>query len=192
MCVLTWEIDRVAGGHSAHTLPFCLHGLTSCTHIQRTHAHSVTPHPAKPALTVLSHHIWAVLTGDATGQSAATCAQALQLLCPTSPCNFSSPLLPQLPFFSMFRHDIGINEGERHSVFAQTTSQIKKINTQQVHSFKELTTVIIRDMFWIQPSVCFSHQQFSCDNYSVRLLFFSVIYLLFFFVLFTEWGQSHR
>lgn len=94
MCVLTWEIDRVAGGHSAHTLPFCLHGLTSCTHIQRTHSHSVTPHPAKPALTVLSHHIWAVLTGDATGQSTATCAKALQLLCPTSPCNF-----PPVHFF---------------------------------------------------------------------------------------------
>ncbi len=82
--VLTWEIGMVAGGHGAHTQPFCLHELTPHTyaHISKTHTNCVTPHPAKPALTVLSHHIWAVLTGDATGQSTATCMWLLQPLCP--------------------------------------------------------------------------------------------------------------
>lgn len=94
VCVDLGDRQSGRGAFSAHTA-FLFAWLDLLhTHIQRTHAHSVTPHPAKPALTVLSHHIWAVLTGDATGQSTATCAKALQLLCPTSPCNF-----PPVHFF---------------------------------------------------------------------------------------------
>lgn len=77
-------------------------------HTSQTHPHSVTPDPVKSARTVLSHHIWAVLTGDATGQSTATCALLLLLpLCPE--CSSFFPVFvpslcipPTLPFLHAY------------------------------------------------------------------------------------------
>lgn len=97
VCFYWLERYMVAGGHGAHTAFLFAWVDPSHTHIPKTHTHSVTPHPAKPVLTVLSHHIWAVLTGDATGQSTATCTR--QRLQPVRPGR--SSLLRLHLFFSL-------------------------------------------------------------------------------------------
>lgn len=92
LCWLGWH-----GGWEAWSTHNCLlFAWVAPSHIQKTHNQHVTPHPAKPALTVLSHHIWGVLTGDATGQSTATWTRLLQ---PRPSLLSFSPLLPFLPAY---------------------------------------------------------------------------------------------
>lgn len=87
--VLTCAIEMVARGHAAHTLAFCLPELTPHRHTSQRHTPTVSHH--HPALTVLSHHIWAVLTCDATGQNT-TCTRGSD--CLSSPCIWVLCLVP--------------------------------------------------------------------------------------------------
>lgn len=69
-------VDILTGGRSAHTSLFAQVELLTHT----SQRHTLT----QPAPTVLSHHTWDVLTGDATRQSGDRCVS--QLLQPWSKC----------------------------------------------------------------------------------------------------------
>lgn len=176
--VLTLEIDMVAGGHGAHTLPFCLHELTphTHTHIPKTHSHSVKPHPC--ANSIKPSHLGCIdgrCDGAKHGNlhaAAATASVHARGGCLSAPCIFPS-LLPFLPAYHVqiwYRYSYG---PEKTQLFSTCTENLTdpKINTQQVYSFKELTAVLIRDLFKNQPTVCFHIKSSTGTIFSFRFQF---------------------
>jgi len=163
MCVCWLDKHSGWGPFNTHTFILFAQVDRSHAHILQTHTHSVTLHPAKNTLTILSHHIWAVLTENMTGQQPARdCCSFRADYCPlvvvVSPVHGYLTLLPFLR-----AHHLQIWSWKDATYVCIQPNRCKKVNTQQADSCKELTAVLIRDIFEVQSSIvlCFNYSCFS-------------------------------